>query len=67
VVGMAALIGEVARAVVSGDGEGILQLQEVSGVSFCGSVGLGAWQAGVAVASCGRRGEQRWRWELCVG
>jgi hypothetical protein len=67
VVGMVALIGEVARAMVSDDGEGILQLQEVSRVLFRGSVGLGAWQVGVAAASCGRRGEQRRRWELCVG
>jgi hypothetical protein len=44
--------------VVSGDGEGILQLQEVYEVPFCGSVGVGARWAGVAVASRGRR---RWR------
>jgi hypothetical protein len=35
------------RAVVSGDGEGILLLREVSGVPFCGSSRAGAWQASV--------------------
>jgi hypothetical protein len=40
-VGTAALVSEAARAVVSGDGEGILQLWEVGGVPFCGSAGQG--------------------------
>jgi hypothetical protein len=37
------LVGEATRAWVSGDGEceGILQLQEVGGVPFCSSAGVG--------------------------
>jgi hypothetical protein len=50
-----AVTGGGADAVVIGDGEGLLQLQEVGGVPCCSSVGAGARQASVTAASRGRR------------
>jgi hypothetical protein len=51
------LIGEEVLAVVSGDGEGILQLREIGGVPFRGSAGRCGggepWEAGRTEAALG--------------